>query len=160
LKSGQQQYALHGGADQPSCLELVETPERRGAGGHERADVDVLPADHPVHAGGGGQLRHRGEDGGGLARLLTQDEPEGLRVEAVAGEDGDVLAELDVAGRAAAGQLVVVHRGEVLVNEGVRVDELERGGEREHGGGVAAGGAGRGEREHGTDALAAGQQRV
>ena len=56
----------------------------------------------------------------GVAGLLVEDEPERLGVEAVAGEDGDVLAVLDVAGRAAAAQLVVVHGRQVVVDEASR----------------------------------------
>ena len=46
----------------------------------------------------------------GLARLALQDQPVGLRHQPVAGQDRDVLAEGDVAGRAPAAQVVVVHR--------------------------------------------------
>ena len=56
---------------------------------------------------------------------------EGLGVERVAGEDRDVLAERDVARRAAAAQVVVVHRRQVVVDERVGVDQLDRGGERQ-----------------------------
>ncbi len=60
---------------------------------------------------------------------------EGLRVEPVAGEDRDVLAERDVAGGPAAAQVVVVHRRQVVVDQRVGVDQLERGRQRQHLGG-------------------------
>jgi hypothetical protein len=95
-----------------------------------------------------------------VAGLFVEDEPERLGVEPVAGEDRDVLAELDVAGGPAAAEVVVVHRREVVVDEAVRVDELERGGEREDVLRVFFERGGGGEREHGTDALAAGEEAV
>ena len=94
----------------------------------------------------------------GSPRLLAE-VAERLGVEPVAGEDRDVLAELHVGGRLAAAQVVVVHRRQVVVDQRVGVDQLDR----------AASGrtsrrraerAGGGEREHRADALAAGQQRV
>ena len=127
----EEQYALDRGADQAAGLELVQAAQGGGALRDERLDVDVLAADHAVDAGGGGELADGLEQVGGVAGLLVEDELERLGVEAVAGEDGDVLAELDVAGGPAAAQVVVVHRREVVVDEAVGVDELERGGERE-----------------------------
>ena len=109
----------------------MQPAQGRGALRDERLDVDVLAADHAVDAGGGGELADGREQVGGVAGLLVEDEPERLGVEAVAGEDRDVLAVLDVAGRPAAAQVVVVHRRQVVVDEAVGVDELEGGGERE-----------------------------
>ena len=50
-----------------------------------------------------------------------------LGEEPVAGQDRNVLAVDDVRGRAPATQLVVVHRGQVVVDQGVGVDQLDRG---------------------------------
>ena len=50
---------------------------------------------------------------------------EGEGLEGVAGEDGDGFAEDDVAGGLAAAEVVVVERGEVVVNEGVGMDHFE-----------------------------------
>jgi hypothetical protein len=115
----EEQYALDGGADQAAGLELVQAAQARGALRDERLDVDVLAADHAVDAGGGGELADGLEQVGGVASLLVEDELERLGVEAVAGEDGDVLAVLDVAGGPAAAQIVVVHGREVVVDEAV-----------------------------------------
>ena len=155
--AGQEQDALHRCADQPAGLELVQAAQRPTS---LAANVDVLPADHAVDAGRVGELGDRREHRGGLAALLAQDEPESLGVEPVAGQDRDVLAEADVARRAPAAQVVVVHRREVVVDQRVRVDQLERGGERQHVGRLAAQRARRRERQHRPDALAAGQQRI
>ena len=63
----------------------------------------------------------------GGAGLLAE-EPHRLGEEPVAGEDRDVLAELDVRGRPAAAQVVVVHRRQVVVDQRVGVDQLDRAG--------------------------------
>src|SRR5204863_6862805 len=98
-----QQYALYRRADQPAGLQLVGAPD--GVGGVSVAvgdarDVEVLAADHPVDPRRGGELADGGEDVRGLAGLLREDKAKRLRVEAVAGEDGCVLAERDVVGGA------------------------------------------------------------
>jgi hypothetical protein len=118
------------GADQAPGLQRVQAAQLLGRV-PDPGDVEVLPADHPVDAGGAGQLA-RGEHERAVARLLAQKVVEGLGVEAVAGEDGDVLAELHVAGRAPAAQVVVVHGRQVVVDERVGVDELDGGGQRQH----------------------------
>ena len=48
------------------------------------------------------------------------------------GEDRHVLAELHVAGRLPAAQLVVVHRRQVVVDQRVGVDQLDRARQRQH----------------------------
>jgi hypothetical protein len=85
---------------------------------------------------------------------------EGLGVERVAGEDRDVLAVADVARRPPAAQVVVVHRREVVVDERVGVDELDRARQRQDRGRVDADRPGRRHREHRADALAPREQRV
>jgi hypothetical protein len=54
---------------------------------------------------------------------------EGEGLERVAGEDGDGFAEDDVAGGLAAAEVVVVERGEVVVDERVGVEHLDGGAE-------------------------------
>jgi hypothetical protein len=98
VHAGQQEYADHRGADQAARLQRVQAPQLLGRLPHP-GDVQVLPADHPVDPGGAGQLAGGREHERGLAGLLAEEVAEGLGVEAVAGEDGDVLAELHVAGR-------------------------------------------------------------
>ncbi len=60
-------------------------------------------------------------------RLVREREPERLGEERVAGEQRDALAERDVRARASAALVVVVQRGQVVVDERERVHELERG---------------------------------
>ena len=55
-----------------------------------------------------------------------------LGEQAVAGEDRHVLAEHHVRGRAAPAQVVVVHRRQVVVDQRVGVDQLDRGRRGQH----------------------------
>jgi hypothetical protein len=67
--------------------------------------------------------------------------PEREREQRVAGEDGDGLAVDDVAGGLAAAEVVVVHAGEVVMDEGHGVHHLEGRGGGGGGRGTAGGGA-------------------
>ena len=125
-----------------------------------RADIRVLAADHAAHA------RGRRELGGGLQHalggraLVGEQVAEGLRVQSVAREDRDVLAELHMTGGLAASQPVVVHRRQVVVDQRVGVDQLDRPRQRQHLLLLGPDRPGGRQREHGTDALPARQQRV
>ena len=135
LRAAQHRAADDGGLDQAAGLERVQRAQvvvRGRRAGH----VHVLAADHALHAGGRGDLGERRQHRGTAAGLARQDELERLGEEAVAGQDGHVLAEGDVAGGPAAAQRVVVDRRQVVVDERVRVDELERGGRGQHAGRV------------------------
>ena len=68
----------------------------------------------------------------GGERLVGEQVAKRLRVESVAGEDRHVLAELHVAGGRAPAQLVVVHRRQVVVDQRVGVDQLDRARQRQH----------------------------
>ena len=72
------------------------------------------------------------------ARGVAGDQPEGQREQRVAGQDRDGLAEDLVIGEPAAAIVVVVHGRQVVVDERVRVDQLERAGGVEHGLGAPA----------------------
>jgi len=110
-------------------------------------------------AGGAGGLREVEDDFGGLhGRLRGEAEGEGL--EGVAGEERGGVVEGDVAGGAAAAQDVVVHAGEVVVDEGVGVEALDGGGRAACDIVVGAAGFGGRGAEDGAQAFAAGEQRV
>ena len=113
-------------------------------------------------ADGEGDFAEDGDGGGGRCGECG-DGLEGEGLEGVAGEDGDGFAEDDVAGGLAAAEVVVVERGQVVVDEGVGVEHLERGAEvgcacgnlagaGDHAGGLHA--------EDGAEALAAGEGAV
>ena len=133
-------------------------PAQVGFGG--AAHVQELAPHHSLDPGGAHHLAHRGQHGAGLALLGSQGQAQRLGEEAVAGEDRHVFAEGHVAGRLAAAQLVVVHGREVVVDERVGVDHLDRGRDRQDLLGIAAERLRGRESQHRPDALAAGQQRV
>ena len=87
-------------------------------------DVAVLAADHAER-----RVHELARD---LVRVVREREAYGLREERVAGEERDALAERNVGARPPAALVVVVERGQVVVDERERVDELERrgGGQR------------------------------
>jgi hypothetical protein len=58
--------------------------------------------------------------------LRRGDDVEGQRQQRVAGEDGRRLVESLVHGRAAAAQVVVVHRRQIVVDERIAVQQFER----------------------------------
>ncbi len=64
---------------------------------------------------------------------------EGVGEEGVAGEEGGGFIVGAVGGGATATEVVVIHAGEVVMDEGVGVEALEGGGGGVGGGGVAAG---------------------
>ena len=86
---------------------------RRGA-----CDVEVLPADHPER-----RLCKLAAD---LRNLVRERKPEGFREQRVAGKDGDRLSVLRPHRRPAPPLGVVVERGQIVVHERERVNELER----------------------------------
>ena len=79
------------------------------------------------HAGGVGQFHDRGCRQLGIAHARN-DELEGKGVEGVAGQDGEGLAVDFVVGGPAAAEVVVVHGGKVIVDEGEAVDHLDGAG--------------------------------
>ncbi len=134
-------------------------------------DVYYLATDHAggewavwAYSGayGKGDLAEDGYGSGGWGGKLG-DGLEGEGLEGVAGEDGDGFAEDLVAGGLAAAEVVVVEGWEVVVDEGVGVDHLQRGAEIgcacgelsgvcDHAGGFHA--------EDGAEAFAAGEGAV
>ena len=153
--------------DQRAGLQLVQAPQGIECSRTARSRSAVAPATSrnwpptiPCVPAAVTTSRIAGDHVGRLALLLVEREAERLGEQAVAGQDRHVLAERDVAGRLAAAKPVVVHRREVVVDQRVGVDHLDRRGEREHLVRRAADRLGRGEREHRPDALAAGEQRI
>ena len=64
--------------------------------------------------------------GSAIGRRLGQD-LEGQRLQGFAGQDRGRLVEGLVHGRAAASQIVVVHGGQIVVDEGIAMQELDGG---------------------------------
>ena len=78
-----------------------------------------------------------------------------MREEGVAGQDGHGLSEDLVARRSTPAEVVVVHGREVVVDEGVGMDQLEGARGRHHVRHVAAGGLGRRDDQDGPEPLPA-----
>lgn len=89
-----------------------------------------------------------------------REDGEGLGEEGVASEDGDGVAEDLVGGGAAATEIVVIHAGEVVVDEGVGVDQLDCASCGKCCIGIATAGFGCGEDEDGPQSFASGEDRV
>ena len=85
---------------------------------------------------------------------------EGFGEQRVAAQHGHALAIDLVAGRPAAAQVIVVHGGQIVMDERVGVHQLDRAGRGEGVGQLAAAGLGGGEAEHGPQAFAAGEHGV
>ena len=95
-----------------------------------------------------------------LDRLVAEREAQRLCEERVAGEERDAFAERNVSAGTSAPLVVVVQRGQVVVDERERVHQLERGGSgKRRLDGLAVRLRHR-EAEDGTDALAARLERV
>ncbi len=91
-------------------------------------EIGDLASDHAAGAGRGRESRDQAERPSrvdtGTLRALRGD-PKRLRQQRIARENRERLTVDDVHGRPAAAELVVVHRGEVVVHERVRVHELD-----------------------------------
>ena len=134
------------------------------AGGQAGGDVgvDLLGGGADAGADGAGDL-FEDVDGGDGGAVEPGDGVKGEGLEGVAGEDGDGFAEDLVAGGLAAAEVVVVERGEVVVDEGVGVEHLDGGAELDGGDlgvGVLGAHAPSLKAEDGTEALAAGKDGV
>lgn len=117
-------------SDQGSGLPLVN--QLQGIGVDRLAfgeNIDGLAIDQP--RGRLGQHQRASERDGGWERTLEQG-LEGGGEESVAGEDGDGLPELDVAGWFSPAEVIVVEGGKIVVYEGECVNQLDgaRGVER------------------------------
>ena len=89
-------------------------------------EVNDLAADHAVDgAGGVGDFANDGDARLGWTNQLGEHFI-GLCLQGVSGEDGDGLSKDFVAGGASAPQVVVIKRGQIVVNQGVGVEHFER----------------------------------
>ena len=122
--------------DQPPGLELVQARAARRRRGPASVTSTYWPPTIPSTPVARGELARAQRRRVRRALLALGEEPDRLGEEPVAGEDRHVLAVLDVRGRPPAAQLVVVHRGQVVVDQRVGVDQLDRGGGGQHRSGV------------------------
>ena len=122
------QRTMHRRRDQATRFQGVDLAKRAGRRSTVVAQVEVLAADHARNAGRPGELTHDAKTLFVTPGLGFTDEPNRLRVEGVARKDRGVLAKRDVASRSPSTEVVIVHRGKIVVDERVRVDELQCGG--------------------------------
>ncbi len=140
---------LGGKGDEGAGLHRLQAADRglveRDVGGLG-GEVEHLAADHAGKARGAGEAEHEigphGRVGGGVR---AAENVEGEGEERVAGKDRRRLVEGAVNGRAAAAHVVVVHRRQVVVDEGIAVDAFDGGG------GVEGGVLGKAEEAGGLD---------
>ena len=91
-------------------------------------EIEHLPADHAAEAGGARERRDQLECAPPASGCVSgrAEDVEGEGQQAVAGEDGGRLVECLVRGRPAAAQIVIVHRGQVVVHQRVAMHAFER----------------------------------
>ncbi len=89
--------------------------------------VDGLPAGHAVPSTGLCQQRDDRQPRRVIEGRVFRDDPEGERLQCVRRENGGRLIESLVRRRAATSEIVVVHRGEIVVYERESVQEFDRG---------------------------------
>ena len=124
-----------------------------------REQVFHLSANEPFAAGGFGQFAGEGGREGRSVGVVPGDELESEGEQRVTRQERGGFVELLVRGRAAAAQVVVVHARQVVVNQRVGVDALQRDGGGE---GIVfrAKAVGHGEGQYGAQALAAAEERI
>ena len=94
--------------------------------------VEHLPAAHAARPGGARQAAHQlGAHRRVAVRVLLGQHGEGVGLQRVAGEDRGRLVEGVVDGGLAAAEVVVVHRRQVVVDQGIGVHHLDRRGDAE-----------------------------
>ena len=110
----------------------------------------------------GGVGKFGNEIGRGVAAvgLGPRDRGKGLGQEAVSREDSDRFPVDPVVGRATATEMIIVHAGKIVVNEGVSVNAFDGAGGREGEGFGATSGPGCGQAEDGTEPFSSGKQAV
>jgi len=125
-----------------------------------RVQVEDLAGDEAEAAGGVGEFFH--EIGGGVAAVGfgPGHGGEGLGQKSIAGKHGHGFAENAVVGGAPAAEVVVIHAGKVVMDEGVGVDAFDGTGGRKGEGFRASGGSCGGQAEDGAKAFAAGEEAV
>ena len=93
-----------------------------------RREIEHLAANHAAKSGAARQRQDECDANRRIGmRLGPRQHVEREREQTVAGKDRGRLVELLVRGRTAAAQIVIVHRGQVVVRQRIAVHELERG---------------------------------
>ena len=126
--SAEDRARLAGEGEQRAGLEALQLEHLVEAEGPALGlEVDHLAAAHPERAGGDGELSHQAaaHRSLGVGRGVGQ-QLEGQALQGVADQDRGRLVEPAVARRPAAPGQRVVHRRQVVVDQGIAVDQLDR----------------------------------
>ena len=122
--------------------------------------VEGLAADHAGRSG------RSGDDGDAAVQFvrcnafLAGHELEGKGQQAVTGQGSQAGTVDDVVRRLAPAQVVVIHTGQVVVDQGIRMDTFQSAGQSRIGRGILFQGFDRRQQKDRADALASGQQAV
>ena len=148
--------------DQRAGLELLQPGDRRDIEGLPFGDeVHHLPAGHSARSGGAGKLEHQlAPHPRIVVRGRMREDVERERVQAIAGEHRLRLAERLVDGQLAAPQVRVVHARQIVVDQRINVDRLDRAADAERPLRIDREQARRGDGEHRAEPLAAADCRV
>ena len=127
LGGGIDRTHAYAGTQQGSSLGSMDRIEQLRRGGLSLAlEVVHLAANHSTHgAGGGGQLPHQLNAPFGVDLFKPRENLECEREQRVAGQDRDGVSEDLVTSGPAAPEIVVVESGEIIVDQGVSMNELE-----------------------------------
>ena len=140
---------------------MAEAGSWAGGGLALAFDVGYLAADHAFHgAGGEGEFLDEREFARGLEALDPRECLHRQREQRVARKDGHRVAEDFVVGQFAAAVIVVIERRQVVVNQRIGMDHLERTGRFESAGGVVRDRCGGLQTEHRADPFTAREQAV
>ena len=123
LVSAQSTHADTGTNQRPG-FHPVHLPKRCKVNLHAHAlQVDHLPAAHPLGAAGKGEFSDQVNNLAGIDRQLGQ-APKRLGLQRIAREHRLGISELNVARGLAAAQHIIVHARQVIMNQGIGVNEL------------------------------------
>jgi len=123
-------------------------------------EVEHLTGNQSEAAGGMGQFGDVIGRGVTAIGLGAGDRGKGLGEEPVPGQDGHRFAVDLVTSGASAAKIIVVHAGQVVVDQGVGVNAFDRTGGRQGSGFGSPGGPGGGQAEDGAKALPPGEETI
>jgi hypothetical protein len=126
-----------------------------------RGEVEELATDHAPQPGGPGEPQDElGPDGAVRIGPRIRQDLEGEGLEGIARQDGRCFVEGPVDGRPATAEIIVVHGRQVVVDQGIAVQQLDGAPGPQASPGPGSQEAGRLERQEGPQPLAAAQDRV
>lgn len=96
-------------------------------------EVEDLAADEFLRSAAGGEFEDDVAEEVAFGGLGLGEDGEGFGEEGVSGEDGEAFAVDFMGGGAAAAEVIIIHAGEVIMDEGVGVEDFDGAGGREGG---------------------------